>query len=86
MMTEGISFENRDGISQRYNTFSENKKIPILNRILLKTGLVKDEQQSRTVLVVIGVTFIVIAILVTILSIRPPSIKTINIKVNPVSI
>lgn len=77
-MTENLTFEEQK--IQGYNRFGEDRTIPFFSRIVMKTGLAKDEKQAEKVLIIIAVSIIVVSLILIIWSYQPSTIKTINIK------
>lgn len=73
-----LTFEEKK--IQGYSRFGDDRAIPLLTRLVLKTGLAKDERQAEKILVSIAVALIVIAVFVMVRSYQPVTIKAINIK------
>lgn len=77
-MTENLTFEEQK--IQGYNRFGEDRTIPFFSRMIIKTGLAKDEKQAEKVLIIIAASIILISLILIIWSYQPSTIKTINIK------
>lgn len=85
-MTEGISFDNgSNGMKMRgYDRFADANKVTLLNRLLMKMGIAKDESQAKKVSVTIVVTLAVLALIIVFVSLRPPKIKAVRVRAKPV--
>lgn len=77
-MTENLTFEEQK--VQGYNRFGEDRTIPFFSRMIIKTGLAKDEKHADKVLIIIATSIVLISLILIIWSYQPSTIKTINIK------
>jgi hypothetical protein len=77
-MTDNFTFEEKK--IQGYNRFGEDKTVPLLTRLVLKSGFAQDEKQAEKILMIIAGIIIVVAVGLMIWAYQPIAIKTINIK------
>lgn len=77
-MPENLTFEEQK--IQGYSRFGEDRTIPFFSRLIIKSGLAKDERHADKVLIIIAISIIVISLILIIWSYQPSTIKTINIK------
>lgn len=77
-MSENLTFEEQK--IKGYSRFGEDRTVPFLSRIVIKTGIAKDERQAEKILTIIAVFILLLAIFLIFWSYQPSSVKTINIK------
>lgn len=77
-MTGNLTFEEQK--IQGYSRFGEDRTIPFFSRMIIKTGLAKDEKRADKILIIIAASIIVISLILIIWSYQPSTIKTVNIR------
>lgn len=77
-MSENLTFEEQK--IKGYSRFGEDRTVPFLSRIVIKTGIVKDERQAEKVLVIVAILILVSSFSMIILLNRDPKVETLNIK------
>ena len=80
-----LSFDNNRE-PQNYNNRFNNvaRKTPVLHRLLISSGLAKDEQKADKILIAISIALIVFAIVFYVYKMRTPSVKVIRLQPHPV--
>ena len=77
-----LSFDNNRDLPS-YDRFATTK-IPPIQRFLISSGLVKDEQKADKLLIIISITLILCAIAFLIFKTRTPHIKVIHLQPRPI--
>lgn len=72
-----LSFENSN------NRFNNEEKIPLLQRLLIKSGFAKDRKKAEKILIIISIVLLVLAALIFFIKTRTPKVKTVNIRARP---
>ncbi|MEN9649316.1 MAG: hypothetical protein RL094_283 [Candidatus Parcubacteria bacterium] len=77
-----IEFENKNVAPLLYSKFQRSQETPFIIRIIMKTKLVKDEQQALYVAVGLIIAFILLSVFLLIWVNKEPTITTVPALLN----